>query len=97
MPDPTVVERLRSALDATEREADEHVHRKSARWVRRLVERDRALLTAYERADRYVAEHVEQCGESLCSCREYVTWTATSGALRMVVERAAEFWLGDNR
>ncbi len=71
-----------------------HVYTWTSARVKQLVKRDRALLAAYEKADRYVAEHVEQCGAGLCSCREYVTWTATSGALRMVVERAAEFWLG---
>lgn len=73
----------------------EHIASWDPNTVLRLIARDRALLTAYERADRYVAEHVEQCGENLCSCREYVTWTATASALRMVLGAAAEFWLGD--
>jgi hypothetical protein len=97
-----LVERLRAALDATGREADEHVHRKSAVWVRRLVERDRALLMEYKALKSLIEEENWERGVAMIALRPPPSsprdgWLRAGRllALQHGVERAAEFWLRD--
>ena len=101
-----VRQQLTEALDSAERGAREiladvsRMPASGAAWRRfaeerlRLVERDRAMVRAYEQFDEMVAEHVRRCGPDACDHHDYTGAVARAEALRMVLDAAAAFWLG---
>ena len=103
---PDTVERLRAALDEAQFDAHEAHHVGCYFWAEdghcdcrvpaqrlALVERDRALLSTYEKAVNEVATAMEMTHVPP-AVQPLMNTLPVRNTLRGEVERAAEFWLG---
>lgn len=88
-----LIERLRAALDAAEREARAGTSDVSPDWLLRLIQRDRAMLERHEEFETRCCWCIRWCEEwqnqTVCDRKKNVPWPCPD------VTALAEFWLGD--